>query len=579
MTSVEEVVGKIVASKVERQWGHVCDDVITLKTPPRLEFGDIAIECFNLARIVKTNPADIAKTLASLLTEDTAIIAKAVAMGPYVNLTLNAQFLFSAVVGTTLKKKAITGPAVMLEYLSPNTNKPLHLGHVRNGVLGVAVTNLLQWSGARVTTSCLINDRGIHICKSMLAWKLFGNGATPASTGKKGDHFVGEYYVLFAQKAKDDPSLEAQAQEMLARWEKGDPEIVALWKKMKTWVVDGFEETCNTLGFTFDVIYEESDTYRLGKDIIRKGLARGVFQKSDSGAVVYPLPEEEFGLNKDGSQKRVTLLRHDGTSVYITQDIGTAIKRAKDHNLDKSIYVVGDEQTYHFRVLFHILRALGYAWATQSYHLAYGMVLLPDGKMKSREGTVVDADDLVAEVVGYARAWVDEKWGKAIAPNEAARRAHVIGVGAIKFYLLNANPKNTIRFNPAASISFDGVTGPYCQYAYARAKSVLRKADGRVDMSSADISLLGDVLEERILAQQLVALPSCVETAAVAHDPSIVADAAYHVARALNQFYTSCPILAVESRLAAARLQLLTTAAESLKELLHLLGIGVLEEM
>lgn len=251
--------------------GQIPEDVITLKAPPRPELGDVAVECFQLARIAKTHPADVARTLAPLLAEDAAVVAKAEAMGPYINLTLNAQFLFSAATGTVLEKSAATGPAVMVEYLSPNTNKPLHLGHMRNGALGVAVANLLRWSGARVTTSCLVNDRGVHICKSMLAWKLFGNGETPASTSMKGDHFVGMYYVLFAQKAKEDPLLEVQAQEMLAQWEKGDPETVALWEQMKAWVMEGFEETCATLGFTFDVTYAESDTYRLGKDIIPRG--------------------------------------------------------------------------------------------------------------------------------------------------------------------------------------------------------------------------------------------------------------------------------------------------------------------
>lgn len=568
----------VVMNSVQEVWNLIPIDTATVKLPPNPTMGDFAIECFNITKLSGTNPIETAKMLAPALKQHPCI-TKAEPMGPYINLTLDAAYLFSAICSDQIDGHAASGQTAMVEYLSPNTNKPIHLGHTRNGVLGTAISNLLQWNGSKVIKSCLVNDRGVHICKSMLAWKLFGNGETPESTGKKGDHFVGDYYVLFSQKAKEDSSLEDQAQEMLALWEAGDKETVDLWEMMNGWVYDGFRETYETLDFAFDTTYVESETYHLGKDIIRDGIDRGIFVVDNSGAVIYNLPEDNFGLNKDGSQKCVTILRGDGTSVYITQDIGTSVKKVQDFGLDQSIHVVGDEQKHHFQTLFHILLKLGYKWASKSYHLAYGMVLLPNGKMKSREGTVVDADNLIKEVVGYAQEWVDSKWGDAITPEEAARRAHVIGVGAVKYYLLNTSPKNTIRFDPAESVSFDGATGPYCQYAYARAKSVLRKAKGKLPESPVDFALLGNVIEERVLAQQLAILPSRIEGAADNYDPSYVTSSAFQVAKALNQFYAKCPVLSVELGLATARLQLLDSAADALKELLHLLGIEVLEEM
>lgn len=576
--SIEEQIEEIVIGSIQEVWDLVPIKVVTVKLPPNPTMGDFAVECFNITKLSGTNPIETAKMLALTL-EQHPHVAKAVPMGPYINLTLESTYLFSAVCGDQMDGHPPSGHTVMVEYLSPNTNKPIHLGHTRNGVLGTAISNLLQWNGSKVIKSCLVNDRGVHICKSMLAWKLFGNGKTPESTGKKGDHFVGDYYVLFSQKAKQNPSLEDQAQEMLALWEAGDEQTVELWKMMNGWVYDGFRETYETLGFEFDTTYVESETYHLGKDIIQDGLERGIFVIDESGAVMCNLPENEFGLNKDGSQKCVTILRSDGTSVYMTQDIGTSVKKVQDFGLNQSIHVVGDEQKHHFQSLFHILLKLGYKWTSKSYHLAYGMVLLPNGKMKSREGTVVDADNFVKEVVGYAKEWIDSKWGDSIAHEEAARRAHVIGVGAIKYYLLNASPKNTIRFNPAESVSFDGATGPYCQYAYARAQSVLRKAKEKLSEPSVDFALLGNVIEERVLAQQLAVLPSRIEAAAANYDPSYVTASAFQVAKALNQFYTKCPVLSVEPKLESARLQLLSSASDALKELLRLLGIEVLEEM
>lgn len=470
---------------------------------------------------------------------------------------------------------------IMVEYLSPNTNKPLHLGHLRNGAIGMAAANILEAIGNNVIKANLVNDRGVHICKSMLAWKLFGNGKTPKGTGMKGDHFVGKYYVRFAQEADSDPALKDQAQEMLKKWEKGEKKTIELWKMMNGWVYDGFNETYEKLGFKFDVFYYESDTYKLGKDIIGKGLKEGIFYEDESKAFVFNLPEI-FGLNKDGSYRKVTVLRDDGTSVYITQDLGTATKKVLEHRLHRSIYVVGSEQNYHFKCLFEILRALGYPWARKCQHLSYGMVYLPDGKMKSREGKVVDADNLVFEVEELATQAIKERYSEQeLSDKEIETRASKIALGAIKFYLLRVGPKQTIHFDSKESISFEGFTGPYCQYAYARAKKILRDANFSpvfVGADNIDFSVLGSD-DELLLAQKMRELPARVKAAADNLNPSLVAIQVFEMAKAFNQFYHNIPVLKTKLEVRKARLAFVQAFAQTIQKGLGLLGIETMEEM
>jgi arginyl-tRNA synthetase len=469
----------------------------------------------------------------------------------------------------------------MVEYLSPNTNKPLHLGHLRNAALGISVSRMLAATGHRVVKSILINDRGVHICKSMLAWERFGNGATPESEGMKGDHFVGKWYVRYAIESEKDPELEKYIQDMLKRWEEGDPKTLDLWKRMNQWVYDGFAETCRRFGMDFDVFYYESDTYKLGKDVIGKGLQKNVFATDERGNTVYNLPEEQFGLEKNGAPKRVTVLRPDGTSLYITQDIGTAILKVTEHTLDSSVYVVGSEQEHHFKCLFSMLGALGYAWASNCYHLSYGMVYLPEGKMKSREGKVVDADDLIAGMVELAEAEIRKRdpEGK-LSDAEVKQRAAVIGIGAIKYYLLRVRPTQSINFDPAESISFDGFTGPYCQYAFARIYGILEKAGQRgMEGHTLDFALLGNI-EELLLLKMLIQFPEEVASGVAEYNPSRVAVHVFNTAKAFNQFYNKHAVLqAGSNELTAARLALIKATAVVLKRGLNLLGIDVLENM
>jgi arginyl-tRNA synthetase len=554
--------------------------------PPDLQLGHLAVGCFPLAKPLRKSPAEIAKTIAAAVTPDD-IIATAAAAGPYINFTLHPAVLFGEVLGAIAagggsygQAAAPSGRRVMVEYLSPNTNKPLHLGHLRNASLGIAVARLLAAGGHRVVKSILINDRGVHICKSMLAWQRWAAGATPESAGVKGDHFVGTWYVRYAIESEKDPSLELEIQEMLKRWEAGDPATQALWKRMNQWVYDGFEESYRRFGMDFDVFYYESDTYKLGRDVIAAGLAKGVFAKDERGNTVYHLPEAQFGTEKGGAAKRVTVLRPDGTSLYITQDIGTAILKVTQQNLDSSVYVVGSEQEHHFKCLFSMLGALGYPWAPNCYHLSYGMVYLPEGKMKSREGKVVDADDLIAGMVELAEEEIRRRDPEHRLPEaEIRRRATVIGTGAIKYYLLRVKPQVSINFDPAESISFDGFTGPYCQYAYARIFGILEKAAARAAGGTAELSLLGNV-EELLLLKALIQFPEEVAGAVVEYNPSRVAVHVFNTAKAFNQFYNRHPVLQSGSAaLTAARLELIRATAAVLKNGLALLGVEVLENM
>jgi arginyl-tRNA synthetase len=554
--------------------------------PPDLQLGQLAVGCFPLAKPLRKSPAEIAKAIAAAIAPD-EVVAAATAAGPYINFALRPVAFFGdalgeiAAAGEHYGQAAVgTGRRVMVEYLSPNTNKPLHLGHLRNASLGIAVARLLAAGGHEVVKSILINDRGVHICKSMLAWERFANGATPESEGVKGDHFVGKWYVRYAIESEKDPSLEQEIQAMLKRWEAGDPAVQSLWKRMNGWVYDGFEETYRRFGMTFDVFYYESDTYKLGRDLIGEGLARGVFDKDERGNTIFRLPEDRFGTEKGGAAKRVTVLRADGTSLYITQDIGTAILKVTEQNLDASVYVVGSEQEHHFKSLFAILAALGYPWAAACHHLSYGMVYLPEGKMKSREGKVVDADDLIAGMEELAEEEIRKRDPEhRLAEAEIKRRAAAIGTGAFKYYLLRVKPQVSINFDPAESISFDGFTGPYCQYAYARIFGILEKAGKRGANAAPDLALLGN-LEEVTLLKALIQYPEEVAAAVTEYNPSRVAVHVFNTAKAFNQFYNRHPVLqAGDDALTAARLELIRATATVLKNGLNLLGIEVLENM
>ena len=565
---------------------------ITMSRPPRIELGDFSIPCFPLSKALRAAPDVIAGRVAQRFAE-LPLIEWARAEKGFVNIKMKNEPLFAAPWSETTKDGGTafgrstesTGRRVMVEYLSPNTNKPLHLGHVRNGTLGMAVSNALGASGHTVVRANLVNDRGVHICKSMLAWQKWGNGETPASRGMKGDHFVGELYVLYSRQEKEHPELEAEIHEMLRKWEMGDPEIKKLWETMNGWVYAGFEETYRMLGFVFDTFYYESDTYTLGKDIVQEGLSRGIFVRTPDGAVVVPLPADQFGKDEKGKERVATVLRSDGTSVYLTQDLGTAVLKFDEHHLDQSIYVVADEQNNHFQTLFAILRMLGYSWADQCFHLSYGMVELPEGRMKSREGTVVDADDLVAGMTELAKQEIGARLaqnGTNIPAEELETRARKIALAAIKFYLLNVDPRRKIRFDPKESLAFEGRTGPYCQYAFARCSSILRKAalaDPNWQDKQPDFSVLGNT-EELLLVQRVSDLPQAIERTARSLNPSILCEAVYGIAQALSQFYHQHNVIGTEDEKARiARLHLIRMTGVALERGLELLGIEVIEEM
>jgi len=545
-------------------------------------WGNFSFECFPFTKKLELAPGKIAEILEkNIKDENSPILEKVEAMGPYINFTIKNDILFATIIEESLRgeNKKINHQRVMVEYLSPNTNKPLHLGHLRNGALGMAMANILQATGCKVVKANLVNDRGVHICKSMLTWQKWADGATPQSTNTKGDHFVGQWYIRYALEAEKDPNLEQEAQVMLQKWEQGDPETIKLWEMMNNWVYEGFKATYARFGLQFDALFYESQTYKLGKDIVEKGLKQGVFQKTEQGGVVVELPVEEFGLEQNGQPKKITLLREDGTSVYITQDLGAAVLKFQDYSLDQSIYVVGSEQNYHFRILFWLLEKLGYAWAKNCRHLSYGMVYLPEGKMKSREGKVVDADDLISQMENLAIKEIEKRNSeKNIGQEEISQRAAKIALSAIKFYLLRVGTEQDIHFNPQESLSFDGFTGPYCQYTYARAKSILRAAP-KLEGQTFQYNLLGNE-QELLLAQKLMAFEQAVSTAGETLNPSKIALYAYDLAKAFNQFYQKHSVLSTDNpQLVAARLGLVSATAIILRKSLNLLAIETLEEM
>ena len=559
----------------------------------RKEFeGQITIVTFPVTRFSKSSPEQTGKEIGAYLQEHIAEISDFNVIKGFLNIVLSDAYWITLLNQTITAKDFGVFPAngkkLMVEYSSPNTNKPLHLGHIRNNLLGYSVAEILKAYGYEVIKANLVNDRGIHICKSMLAWQKFGAGETPESTGMKGDHLVGKYYVVFdkeykkeiedlkaegqtEEEAKKNAPLMKEAQAMLQQWEAGNEEVISLWKTMNSWVYAGFEKTYKQLGVDFDKYYYESNTYLLGKDIIQEGLDSGVFFKKDDNSVWIDLTEE--GLD----QKLV--LRGDGTSVYITQDLGTAQLKYDEFQMNESIYVVGNEQDYHFKVLFLILKKLGKTWADGLFHLSYGMVDLPSGKMKSREGTVVDADDLMAEMLKTAQERTEEL-GKTEGLDEESKAAlyDTIGMGALKYFLLKVDPKKRLLFDPNESVDFQGHTGPFIQYTHARIKSVLSKAD--FDFNSA-VSVPATISSyERDLIQQLGAFPETIEASAQEFSPAQLANYIYEVAKFYNKFYHEETILKAEDPdVKNFRLHLSASAAKVIAKGMNLLGIRVPERM
>lgn len=565
--------------------------------PTRKDFeGDVTVVVFPMLRYVKGNPAKIGEEIGQFLTANVPAVTGFNVIKGFLNLVIGDAFyldFFNSIKTTTtyghVAEKA--DDAVMVEYSSPNTNKPLHLGHVRNNLLGYSVSEILKAAGKKVYKTQIINDRGIHICKSMLAWKRFGNGQTPESTGLKGDKLVGNYYVAFDKAYKDevaqlvaegtDPKqaekeapILLEAQEMLQKWEAGDEETVALWKTMNGWVYEGFAETYKNMGVDFDTLYYESDTYLLGKDVVAQGLEKGVFFKKEDGSVWIDLTE-------DGLDEKI-VLRSDGTSVYMTQDIGTAIQRVKDYpDVGGMVYTVGNEQDYHFKVLFLILQKLGYSWSNNLNHLSYGMVDLPSGKMKSREGTVVDADDLMQEMSQTA-ADISAELGKLEDYDEDQKEElyQMIGLGALKYYILKVDPKKRILFNPEESVDFQGNTGPFIQYTYARIQSILRKAEETGVLKDDSVEVEELHAKEKELLKQLQLYPETIQLAAENYSPALIANYTFDLVKEFNSFYQQVSILgeADENR-KIFRVQLSKKVGEVIASAFRLLGIGVPERM
>jgi arginyl-tRNA synthetase len=555
--------------------------------------GDITMVIFPLLKLIKGNPVEIGTKIGDYLVANVPQVTSFNVVAGFLNIVIADQYYLDFFNEIRLNAQFGIGTpnpsdkAVMVEYSSPNTNKPLHLGHVRNNLLGYAVAEIIKASGKKVYKTQIINDRGIHICKSMLAWQKFGNGQTPTSSGLKGDKLVGNYYVEFdkqykqqiagliaegktEEEAKKTAPIILEAQQMLLDWEAGKPEIIELWKTMNQWVYDGFSETYKNLGVDFDSYYYESNTYLLGKEVVQLGLEKGIFEKDPDGSVWIDLTEE--GLD------RKIVLRSDGTAVYMTQDIGTAIQRVKDFSdVGGMVYTVGNEQDYHFKVLFLILKKLGFEWAENLYHLSYGMVELPSGKMKSREGTVVDADDLMQEMTQTAGTIASEL-GKLEGYSQEEKDAlyTTIGLGALKYYILKVDPKKQILFNPEESVDFAGNTGPFIQYTYARIQSILRKAN--FDFSQNTHSALHP--KEKELIKQLELFPEVIQNAAKNHSPALVANYTYELVKEYNSFYQTVSILGEEDPVKKTfRVQLSDKVAATIQLAFSLLGINVPDRM
>lgn len=545
--------------------------------PTRKEFeGDYTLVVFPLLRITRQSPDATGNALGEWLKTNCPEVSAFNSVKGFLNLSLSNLYwkesLESIAANPDFGQLPSTGRRIMVEFSSPNTNKPLHLGHVRNNLLGASVSNLLKAAGNEVIKATLVNDRGVHICKSMYAWKERFNGATPESSGKKGDHLVGDCYVEFAKMEKEDPSVMDKVHEMLVKWEEADPAVRALWQMMNEWVFAGFEQTYKALGISFDKTDYEHDTYLLGKELVQKGLDMGVFVRDPDGSVW-------CDLTSDGLDRKL-LLRSDGTSVYITQDLGTAERRFSEHKLDSLIYVVGDEQNYHFQVLKLILKKLGFSWADCIYHLSYGMVELPEGKMKSREGTVVDADDLIEKMYQEAKETSEESGKLAEMPEEEKERLYrIIGLGALKYFILKVDPKKKMLFNPKESIDFNGNTGPFIQYTHARIQSILRKAAeaGRKAAVAHDAELSP---KEIRIVQLLSSYPQKVAEAAAAYSPALIANYCYELAKEFNQYYHDTSILREpDGKLLEMRLELISDTAAVLRAGMGILGIELPDRM
>ena len=591
--NTESFISQIVASSVEALYGAVNPAQIQIQKTRKEFEGDYTLVTFPLLKASRKSPEATATEIGEHIVASCEQISSFNVIKGFLNLSIAPAFWLERFAEMAADENfgmaADSGRTVMVEYSSPNTNKPLHLGHIRNNLLGYSVAQILKANGHNVIKVNLVNDRGIHICKSMLAWKLYGNGETPSSSGMKGDHLVGKYYVEFDKhykaqikelveggmsedEAKKSAPIILQAQEMLRKWEAKDEEVYNLWQTMNGWVYDGFDVTYKALGVDFDKVYYESQTYLLGKSLVQDGLDKGVFYRREDGSVW-------INLEADGLDEKL-LLRGDGTSVYMTQDLGTALSRFEENKLDDMIYVVGNEQNYHFQVLKLVLKKLGYEWSDNIYHLSYGMVELPEGKMKSREGTVVDADDLIADMVDTAREMSSEL-GKldGCSEEEANAICTMVGLGALKYFILKVDPKKTMLFDPKESIDFNGNTGPFIQYTHARICSVLRKADEQgIDYKShANSELLA---EEAEIIKSLCDFPAVISSAGDNFSPSIIAAYAYDLAKTFNGYYHDHSILREENEeKRRMRLQLAAEVARTIRKAMKLLGIDVPERM
>lgn len=605
MTIEQQIINAAQAAVKELYGQEVAEKMVQLQKTKKEFEGNLTLVVFPFLKISRKKPDETAREIGEYIKQNCEAIADFNAVGGFLNLVIDKKAWLALLNEMNLNEKfgekpvTETSPLVMIEYSSPNTNKPLHLGHVRNNLLGWSLAQIMEANGNRVVKTNIVNDRGIHICKSMLAWLKFGNGETPETSGKKGDHLIGDYYVAFdkyyraevaelkakyvaegmdeeqaEKKAKEESPLIKEAHEMLVKWEQNDPEVRALWKKMNDWVYAGFDETYKALGVGFDKIYYESNTYLVGKKKVEEGLAKGLFFRKDDNSVWADLTNE--GLDQK------LLLRSDGTSVYMTQDIGTAEMRFNDFPIDKMIYVVGNEQNYHFQVLSILLDRLGFKWGKELVHFSYGMVELPNGKMKSREGTVVDADDLIAAMVADAKQ-TSEELGKFKDMSEEERNeiARIVGLGALKYFILKVDARKNMLFNPEESIDFNGNTGPFIQYTYARIRSILRKAQAEginIPATLADTMPLNE--KEIELIQKLNEFGAAVEQAGKDYSPSGIANYCYELTKAFNQFYHDYSILGADTEEEkVVRLVLAQNVGKTLKNGMALLGIEVPERM
>ena len=590
--TVESIISGAVAKAISSLYGVSIDPASIVPQATRKEFeGNLTIVVFPYLKASHKSPEATATEIGEWLVTNEPAVEKFNVVKGFLNISINPAFWLgilhdiAADSNFGIKKADENSDLVMVEYSSPNTNKPLHLGHVRNNLLGYSLSCILEANGHKVVKTNIVNDRGIHICKSMLAWKKWGNGATPESAGKKGDHLIGDFYVEFdkhfkaevkelmdngrtKEEAEAESPLMLEAREMLRKWEAGDEEVRSLWKTMNEWVYEGFDETYRRLGVNFDKIYYESDTYLEGKDLVLGGIEKGIMYRKEDGSVW-------ADLTGDGLDHKL-LLRADGTSVYMTQDIGTAKLRYQDFPIDKMIYVVGNEQNYHFQVLSLLLDKLGFKWGKDLTHFSYGMVELPEGKMKSREGTVVDADDLIQQMVDSARETSADRFAD-MPEEEAAEVARMVGLGALKYFLLKVDPKKNMLFNPKESIDFNGYTGPFLQYTYARIQSVIRRAGG-IDMSATPQTTPNE--KESTLIQKVADFPSVVKEAGRTYSPALIANYCYDLAKEYNQFYHDYSILKEEDEAKRTfRLLLSAVVARTLKSGVSLLGMEMPERM